>query len=977
MGDPLQSSGGRGQSSITENDIWRRLFESQPGVPQTQRITYVGEAWHLSWVLHQKTGSAPLHFAGPIVDGSRETSPARRIGSAEVPLENPDPKNSRFTQTVSEIAGGNSQVASAIQVSIDAFVLPPEPIRDALIKAYFSHFHPFFPILNTERFESHLNSSMTNKSPSLLLLQSMLMIGAMHCPLSLLTSPLASHTDWKPFSNRSTAIETLVHRARMLFSIDHEKDRLSVIQSMFLLQFWWGMPGEYKDQSYWVAGALRISQSMGLHRSTRESWAKGILDEQEQMLWRKMWWALYICDRQIAASMGKPVLIQDEDCDVEGLSVQDFPTEPKETALFMIENVKLTRVLHEILKCEFTLAPKAADVGAVLPSDRALRRERCQRMLEDWQRALPPELGGDPLVTADNPETTAGNQQFYKRLMQLIFKIYFQSYELLLHRPIFDKGPIASSATTSLGSGRVSEGGPFANAPPSTPAPIASHAAKMITEHGREVYAICNRDVRYLPLNYVSFLFAALSVQMVELKSIDIEKKRMVRGDVKFNLFLLENLAEMYPIAAWYRKLLVKILNETEAAEGMAQHQDVTDKSRVPCSSGSQGRVERIDESHLRSIQRDMPSLNTNLSSGSQCPQQRQDTDLHHLNEIPYESVPTLSESAYRNFQNAHPHYNPHHAHHNINFYQLPLSPQDGSGGYSHVSGSQGGLPAETIQPPVSPAYNSFGAPSLEANNHRIRCMGIRYPDPSPTESPCPVPTPTVTVPTPMVTSAIAMPKIPINGPNSVQEHVKQRISEKWAGDVLLDTNFLRVPVATGVHDSSQRQQETVNPRYHVTQGEHGVRLVEEALDDDEEDGLHGEDDRLSVLQAAAAAAAAVSGRQRYRSSVAFRNSENINIRREGRPPADIVVTESDQGRPRLHNPHTHSGAPVAYDNQWVFDGAGVLLGNPFLIGSNTDAYGNPVGGSGSAVTHEPQHVPVSQGAYHHGIPYHTQHGHH
>ncbi|RPB18741.1 hypothetical protein L211DRAFT_690456 [Terfezia boudieri ATCC MYA-4762] len=164
MGDPLQSSGGRGQSSITENDIWRRLFESQPGVPQTQRITYVGEAWHLSWVLHQKTGSAPLHFAGPIVDGSRETSPARRIGSAEVPLENPDPKNSRFTQTVSEIAGGNSQVASAIQVSIDAFVLPPEPIRDALIKAYFSHFHPFFPILNTERFESHLNSSMTMPS---------------------------------------------------------------------------------------------------------------------------------------------------------------------------------------------------------------------------------------------------------------------------------------------------------------------------------------------------------------------------------------------------------------------------------------------------------------------------------------------------------------------------------------------------------------------------------------------------------------------------------------------------------------------------------------------------------------------------------------------------------------------------------------------------------------------------------------------
>jgi len=426
MDNHIQVSGGRRQSSITENDIWRRLFESQPGVPQTQRITYVGEAWHLSWVLHQKTGSAPLHFASPVVDDSPETLPGRGIGSADFPLDKPDPDNSCFTQMVSEIAGSNSQAAYAVQASIDAFAVPPAPIRDALIKAYFSRFHPFFPILSTERFESHLNSSMTNKSPSLLLLQSMLMIGAMHCPLSLLTSPLSGHTDWKPFSNRSTAIETLVHRARMLFSIDHEKDRLSVIQSMFLLQFWWRIPGEYKDQSYWVAGALRIAQSMGLHRSTRESWAKGILDEQEQMLWRRMWWALYIRDRQIAAAMGKPVLIQDEDCDVEGLSLQDFPTEPKETALYMIESVKLIRVLHEILRCEFTPVPKAADGGSLLPSDRALRRERCQRMLEDWQRALPPELGGGQMVTTGNLEATAGNRQFYKRLMQLIFKIYFQ-----------------------------------------------------------------------------------------------------------------------------------------------------------------------------------------------------------------------------------------------------------------------------------------------------------------------------------------------------------------------------------------------------------------------------------------------------------------------------------------------------------------------------------------------------------------------
>lgn len=437
----LQVGGSRKQSSIAENHIWRRLFESQPGVPQTQRITYVGEAWHLSWVLHQKTGSAPLHFSSPVVEDSPEPPPVRRITAAASGAPGiPSPGTSRVAQLVSAIMGGEGShaqaAAAAVQASIDAFVVPPAPIRDALIDAYFSHFHPFFPILSRERFQNHLNCSMTNKSPSLLLLQSMLMIGAMHCPLPLLTTPLPAHSDWKPFPNRSTAIETLVHRARTLFNIDHEKDRLSVIQSMFLLQFWWRIPTDYKDQSYWMAGAIRIAQGMGLHRSTRENWAKGILSDEERLLWRKMWWALWIRDRQIAAAMGKPVLIHDEDCDVEELGLRDFAGEKRETALFMLETVRLTRVLHEILKCEFTPTPagensKAGDLhgpgggAGMLPSDRALRRERCQKMLEDWQRALPLELSGEDLPA--NPSSVGkGSNRLCKRLMQLLFKIYFQ-----------------------------------------------------------------------------------------------------------------------------------------------------------------------------------------------------------------------------------------------------------------------------------------------------------------------------------------------------------------------------------------------------------------------------------------------------------------------------------------------------------------------------------------------------------------------
>ena len=547
-----------------------------------------------------------------------------------------------------------------------------------------------------------------------------------------------------------------------------------------------------------------------------------------------------------------------------------------------------------------------------------------------------------------------------------------RSYELLLHRPIFGKGPCPISGAVSDHDGR-----PFANPPTLSrqpPAPIVSHAARMITQHGQQVYAICNRDVRFLPLNYVSFLFAALSVQLVELKNIDSEKERMVMDDVNFNLFFLGSLAEMYPIAGWCRKLLVKILNETGVAENVAQPQDVSDKCKGPGNADSQLQdgLERIaiDEGH----QRDMPSPTTNFSSEIQYPQQRQDTDVHHPPETTCESVPMGSESTYRNAQNAHPHHNPHHLYHSMNFYQLSASPGNGSGGsgYSHVRGSLGGIANETLQPPVVPAFNCFDLPSLQTHSNRIRSRDTRYSDPCSSRGP-----------TPMAISAIAMPTIPIHAPSSVQsqERGKQHLPEKWASDMSLDTSLLHV--TAGAVDLSQHQRETDRLRYHVVQGpgDHGFRLVEEAFDDDDdddddEDGLHGEDDRRSVLQAAAAAAAAVSGRQR--SSVATGSGENVNSRREG---ADVPVTESDQGRPRLHHTHSHSGAPVSCDNQWVFDGAGVLLGNPFLIGSNTDAYGNPVGEtvSPATVAHgvDPQPVPVSQGAYHHSIPYHTQHGHH
>ena len=48
-----------------------------------------------------------------------------------------------------------------------------------------------------------------------------------------------------------------------------------------------------------------------------------------------------IRDRQIALSIGTPMIINDQDCDIEPLTVEHFPHDPPETAKYMILQAEL------------------------------------------------------------------------------------------------------------------------------------------------------------------------------------------------------------------------------------------------------------------------------------------------------------------------------------------------------------------------------------------------------------------------------------------------------------------------------------------------------------------------------------------------------------------------------------------------------------------------------------------------------------
>lgn len=50
-------------------------------------------------------------------------------------------------------------------------------------------------------------------------------------------------------------------------------------------------------------------------------------DSHTARMRRRIWWTIYVRERQAAASLGLPSRIRDEDCDIEPLSPSDWETD--------------------------------------------------------------------------------------------------------------------------------------------------------------------------------------------------------------------------------------------------------------------------------------------------------------------------------------------------------------------------------------------------------------------------------------------------------------------------------------------------------------------------------------------------------------------------------------------------------------------------------------------------------------------------
>ncbi|CAK7234605.1 hypothetical protein SBRCBS47491_009007 [Sporothrix bragantina] len=192
-----------------------------------------------------------------------------------------------------------------------AFQTLPADVYDDILRVYFAHVHFFMPILDVaDIFRAHRDEGgLPKRQP--LLCWSMCLAAANFVPGDVLAKT--------GFRSRKAMKEAMYARAKCLYDLDRSTDKITLIQSVLLMGFWYTDAYDHTGAWHWVGIAISLAQSLGFHRKPSERQLRGNGDNRDRRrtsLIRRIWWTCLLRDRWVSLAKGRPMRIHDEDCDV-------------------------------------------------------------------------------------------------------------------------------------------------------------------------------------------------------------------------------------------------------------------------------------------------------------------------------------------------------------------------------------------------------------------------------------------------------------------------------------------------------------------------------------------------------------------------------------------------------------------------------------------------------------------------------------
>ncbi|PSN72876.1 hypothetical protein BS50DRAFT_606729 [Corynespora cassiicola Philippines] len=407
-----------------------------------------------------------------------------------------------------------------------ALTLPKSTLRSEMLHAYVEFVHPYMPLLDLHDFLMIIDRPDGSLGKvSLILFQAVMFAGSAFVDMQFLRAA--------GYATRKEARKDFFQKTRLLYDFDYESDRVSLVQALLLLTYYYETPDDQKDTWHWMGVATSVAHTIGLHRNPD----KTNMDPKRVKLWKRVWWSTYMRDRLIALGMRRPTRIKSEDFDVPMLTLDDFELAPlpdsltclpancrvakdvdiqRQLAIMCIEKAKLCLLISSVLSKQYCvlnnnqgllndrttmmLLPKKLDAES---SDVKI----CDDDLQRWVNELPEEAKYSDTFTGEN------SLDLNRALLHMVFFTTLSA----LHRP-----QVLPSST----------GGP-ASIPPkmNVESEILDVSRRNVRRAASAITSIAQRLdqvdlVKYLPTTGVTVLLPAIIIHLLDIKAPEEETRR-------------------------------------------------------------------------------------------------------------------------------------------------------------------------------------------------------------------------------------------------------------------------------------------------------------------------------------------------------------------------------------------------------------------------------------------------------------------
>ena len=425
-----------------------------------------------------------------------------------------------------------------------ALTIPDVTLRNELLKSYIHYVHTYMPLLDLEDFLQTIVQNDGINRMSLLLFQAVMFAGTAFIDLK--------HLHAAGYSSRKAARKAFFQRARLLYDFDYEVDRISLVQSLLLMTYWYETPDDQKDTWHWMGVSLSLAHTIGLHRDPGNS----RMDLRRQRMWKRIWWSTYTRDRLIALGMRRPMRVKDDDCDVPMLTLEDFDFHPyspeivsmvgdsevlrrvdhqRELASMFIEKAKLCLCVSHVLSAQYSVLSHKfggtmETTMMLVPKKSAAETfevRRCDQELEDWLANLPSEIQYSP---AASMQLNEAEEVLHSH--RALLKMVYLTTSSALHRPqVLPSIPFPSmdAELQEMSRNKV------------------RYAAVEITNIANDLHSL---DLtRYFPTTGVTVLLPAVIIHLLDIKSSDPNVRMTSLQRFYQCMRILQRLREIYASA--------------------------------------------------------------------------------------------------------------------------------------------------------------------------------------------------------------------------------------------------------------------------------------------------------------------------------------------------------------------------------------------------------------------------------------------